>query len=252
MKKIIFTIVLLLLISIIGNAQSGITWSAPITVAVSGSGNNYPHVTLDASGNPLVLWGHVNRAMFSRWNGSAFAAPVMLNNASFSVASAYWMGPLMASKGDTVYVVMKRIDEAVDTNRLFIVHSFNGGVTFSAPVQFGYIGDSLSRFPTVTIDNTGNPIVGFMKFDSTGNGNSSRWAVTKSSDYGTTFSTDVRASSSTNVICDCCPGSIINSGNTVAILYRNVLGNIRDMYTGISNDDAMMQVQVMLGYQIRD
>ena len=235
MKRIFLAIITLMFVTTISMAQSGITWSAPIPVATNVSGNYYPRITLDAAGNALVLWGHSNRAMFSRWNGTTFSAPIMLNTATVSIASAYWMGPQIASKGDTVYVVMKRIDEAIDTNRLFITHSFNGGATFSPISQFGYIGGNNSRFPTVTIDNTGNPVVGYMKFDSLSG--LASWAVFRSNDYGNTFSTDVAASGWTGgSVCNCCPGTIVTSGNTVAMLYRNVLGPIRDMWTGISTD----------------
>jgi len=235
MKKI-FPLLSIFFLFISGlKAQSGITWSAPLTVAGSSSGNEHPRIVLNAAGNPLILWGHVNRAMFSRWNGTSFTTPTMLNTAAIGVAGASWMGPDIASKGDTVYVVMKRIDEAIDTNRIFIVHSFDDGATFSAPVQLAFISDSLSRFPTVTIDDSGNPIVGFMKFDSSFTRSS--WWVTKSSDYGMTFPIEVQASGwSGGDVCDCCPGSIISSGNTVAMLYRDKNNNIRDMWAGISHD----------------
>ena len=238
MKKIYTVILAMMFVTTISQAQSGITWSPAAQVAPSSSGNYHPRVTLDANNNPLVLFGHSQRAMFTRWNGTMFTAPIMVNTASISVASDTWMGPQIASKGDTVYVVMKRFPEAPDTNRLFIARSFNGGVTFSAPIEFGFIADSTSRFPTVTIDDTGNPIVGYMKFANSMNGNTSRWVVMKSTDYGSTFSVDVRASSMANPICDCCPGSIVNSGNRVAMLYRNNATNIRDMFAGVSNDNG--------------
>jgi hypothetical protein len=132
---------------------------------------------------------------------------------------------------------MKRTPEATDTNHIFIMTSFNGGVSFNAPVRVDFIADSLSRFPAVTVDAAGNPIVAFMKFDASyGN---SRWVVTKSSDYGNTFSTDVKASGWSGVgagVCDCCPGALVQSGNVSAMLYRDNLSNIRDMWAGISTN----------------
>ncbi len=238
MKKIYTLLFALMFVMTISKAQTGITWSPATTVNTASSGNYHPRLAIDANNNPIVLWGHSQRAMFSRWNGSMFTAPVMLNTAQISVSSDYWMGPQIASKGDTVYVVAKRYPEMPDTNRLFIMRSFNGGMTFSAPIEFGFIGSNTSRFPTVTIDDSGNPVVGYMKFDSTMNGNSSKWVVTKSSDYGTTFGADVLASNwAGGVVCDCCPGTIINAGNNrVAMLYRDNTTNIRDSWAGISND----------------
>jgi len=237
MKNILLLFSALLLISSGATAQSGITWSMAMDVASSSSGNMHPRVVVDAAGDPMLVWGHAARAMFSRWNGTGFTMPLMLNTPEIGIASASWMGPDIASKGDTVYVVMKRVPEASDTCHIYIVHSFDGGITFTLPVQVDFIADSISRFPTVTVDETGNPIVGFMKFDpSFGD---ARWVVTKSSDFGNTFTTDVKASGWSGagaLVCDCCPGSITSSGNSVTMLYRDNLNNIRDSWTGLSSD----------------
>jgi len=176
--------------------------------------------------------------LFSRWDGTTFTTPVKLNPTWFTIASASWMGPDIASHGDTVYVVVKRTPETSDTNRMFIFTSFIGGVSFNPPVELGFIADSVSRFPTLTTDQTGNPIVAFMKFNSSFG--ESRWVISKSSDYGNTFSTDVKASGwgSSAEVCDCCPGAIVSAGNTSAMLYRDNNSNIRDIWTGISSDNA--------------
>lgn len=242
MKKIFTFLLALMFVSAISKAQSGITWAAPMTVASNNYQNLHPRITLDAMGNPLILWGYTintteGKAYFSRWNGSMFTTPVTVSPNMITIAAASWMGPDIASKGDTVYVVMKRTDEGVDTNRLFITHSFDGGMTFSIPVQIGYISDSVSRFPTVSIDETGNPIVGFMKFDA--GYVTSQWWISRSTDYGTTFLPCVKASGwSGGDVCDCCPGALVKSGNTLAMLYRDKNSNIRDSWAGISNDEG--------------
>ncbi len=210
-----------------------------MNLASSSFDNMQPRITLDGSGNPLVIWGRMSdeSVFFSRWNGSAFTAPVKLNPSWLTVATASWMGPDIAAKGDTIYVVVKRTPEASDTNHIYIISSFNGGLSFSAPVRVDFIADSLSRFPAVTIDETGNPVVAFMKFDAAFG--SSRWVVTRSTDYGSTFSPDVKASGWSgpgSVVCDCCPGTILSSGNVSAMLYRDNLSNIRDMWAGLSNN----------------
>ena len=218
-------------------AQSGISWGMGMNIASNASGNKHPRVVVDGSGNPMVLWGNSGKAMFSRWNGTAFTSPVMVNPMGMTIAEASWMGPDIASKGDTVYVVFKRTPEASDTNHVFCVHSYDGGVTFSPAVQIDFIADSISRFPTVTTDASGNPIIAYMKFDP-GFGNA-RWVVVKSTDFGLTFSTDTKASGWNgpgSLVCDCCPGSIVSSGNTVAMLYRDNSSNIRDTWAGISTN----------------
>lgn len=224
------------------SAQSGITWGMMgMDIANSSHSNMHPRITLDAARNPLVIWGRMSEeaVLFSRWNGTAFTAPVALNMGGMTVATASWMGPDIASKGDTVYVVWRQTPESMDTSKhIFIVRSFDGGISFSAPVRVDNIGDSVSRFPTVSVDATGNPVVAFMKFNMAFG--ASRWVVAKSTDYGNSFSIDTKASGwdgSTDV-CDCCPGALVLSGNTSAMLYRNNNNNIRDIWTGISTSSS--------------
>ena len=243
MKNTILLSVAFMLTSIFASAQSGITWGMMgMDIANSSHDNMQPRIAVDGSGNPLVIWGRMSdeSVFFSRWNGTAFTAPVKLNPSGMTVATASWMGPDIAAKGDTVYVVFRQTPESADTSKhIYIMSSFNGGVSFSAPVQVDNIGDSVSRFPAVTIDDNGNPIVAFMKFNSSFM--DSRWVVTKSSDLGNTFSPDVKASDYNGVgdeVCDCCPGTILSSGNVCAMLYRDNASNIRDMWTGISTDNA--------------
>ncbi len=236
MKKIYTILIALMFVVTISKAQSGITWSAPITVAIAGYQNHHPRITLDAAGNPLVLWGDNNsgKAYFTRWNGSMFVTPMAVNPGTHDVMAETWAGPDIASHGDTVYMVYKREPEGSDTNHIFMVHSYNGGMTFSMPVQVDF-NDSLTRFPTVTTNSSGNPLVGFMRFNSSfGN---ARWTVAKSNDYGMTFSPSVLASGwSGGYICDCCPGAIISSGNNVAMSYRDANANYRNTWAGISTN----------------
>lgn len=146
------------------NAQ--ITWSMGMNISTNTYSNMHPRMTLDRSGNPLVIWGRMSDAsvFFSRWSGTMFTTPVKLNG-TLSVAAASWMGADIASHGDTIFVVMKEIPEADTARHIYIVKSFDGGMTFSSPLQVDHIADSISRFPTITTDATGNPIVAFMKLD---------------------------------------------------------------------------------------
>ena len=237
-KSILLSITFMLAFSI-SKAQNKITWGMGMNIGTGTNGNMHPRVALDRSGNPMIVWGKMGEesVSFARWTGTAFTI-VKLNPSWLKVATASWMGPDIASKGDTVYVVVKRTPETTDTNHIYILTSFNGGVTFSSPVRVDYIKDSMSRFPTVTVDASGNPIVAFMKFNSSFL--DSRWVVTKSKDYGKTFSTDVNASgySGANAeACDCCPGALISSGNVSTMLYRDNLSNIRDIWTGVPNNN---------------
>src|SRR5688500_17206945 len=172
------------------SAISQIIWDPQVNVAAASSGNNHPRIALDASGNPMLVWYHTNRVMFSRYDGTAFETPRIINPTSMTVAGASWMGPDIATHGDTVYVVFKQTPEHSGVS--WAIHSYDGGESFSDPVQIDFISDSLSRFPTVTVDATGNPVVAFMKFNSTFG--EAKWAVSRSDDYGKSFSSDVLAS----------------------------------------------------------
>ena len=239
LKKLFCCLVLLQGMLFTGFSQQ-INWGATGDIAASGFDNLHPRIIMDRSGDPLVIWGRLSDHVIfiSRWNGSAFTMPVALNPPWMTIATADWMGPDIAAYGDTVYVVVKRMPEVADTNRIFIFSSFNAGATFNAPVELASIADSISRFPTVTTDASGNPIVGFMKFDPFMT--DIRWAVTRSNDFGATFSTDVKASGwgGSQSVCDCCPGSVVSQGDTTLMLYRNNDNNIRDMWAGLSYDNA--------------
>lgn len=237
MKKVLAIIIACLFITT--QAESQIAWEETSEIAPSSFGNHHPRVVTDANDNPLVIWGKSNNVMFTRWNGTNFTTPVRLNPDTISIAEASWMGPDIAAHGDTIFVVFKQTPENVSSSHIWCIRSDDGGISFSPPVQVDYINDSISRFPTVTTDLLGNPIVGFMKFNpSFGD---ARWVVTRSDDAGSSFSPDVLASgwsSSTSEVCDCCPGTITSTGNTVAMLYRDNNSNIRDAWAGVSTDQG--------------
>ena len=217
------------------SAHAQITWDTPIDVAPQGNGKQHPGIVTDADGDPMVIWYFSGKTMFARWTGSGFESPRAISPINLPVAGASWMGPDIAAKGDTVYVVFKETPEHEGNS--WLMSSFDGGETFNEPVQVDSITNALSRFPTVTIDDEGNPIVAFMKFnESFGD---ARWVVSKSYDAGITFSPDVLASgwsSPESDVCDCCPGSIISSGDVVAMVYRDNNNNLRDSWAGLSYD----------------
>src|SRR5205085_6805734 len=111
-------------------------------------------IALDGSGNPLVIWGNMTdqSVQFSTSNGTTFNPPMQLNPAWLTIATGSWMGPQIASHGDTIYVVVKQTPEADTSSHIYLIRSFDGGMTFMPPMQVDNILDSISRFPTVTTD----------------------------------------------------------------------------------------------------
>ncbi len=211
-----------------------INWSDPIDVSSSSFGNDYPRMVLDGDQNPLITWGSSDKVYFSRFENGDFSAPIMLNDESTNAYTASWTGPDLVARNDTVYACFMHRDW---TKKTFLIRSFDNGETFSSPIEIENYQDSTSRFPTVAIDQNGNPLVGIMKMDL--NGHHPNYVVRKSTDHGASFTSEANAggwSGPDSEACDCCPASITSSGQNTALFYRNNFGNLRDIYASISNN----------------
>lgn len=234
-----FILVLLTILST-GNVSGQITWDDVIQVAPSSFGNNRPRMVINRAGHPLVLWGKSTDAWFSKWDGSNFSEPRKLNPEGMMIASATWMGPEIAAHGDTVYVVFKQTPEDLVTSYIWCVKSIDGGETFLDPVRVEDTGIDKSRFPTVTTDDEGHPIIAYMRFNQ--HFHEARWVVTRSFDFGATFTSDVLASGWSGPdaeACDCCPATITCSGEQVALVYRDNNNDFRDSWAGVSTDGGI-------------
>jgi hypothetical protein len=234
--KLIYTLLLISLVNFV-NAQSGLSWSPVIDISTSSIGNQHPRIVTDAAGKPMVIWGKVstNEIYFSRWDDTSFTAPVIINPTTHPAFVTSWAGPDIASFGDTVYVVYKKIPE--DSNHIYLQRSFDAGLTFSSPIQVDSLVDSLSRFPAVTTDSIGNPIVAFMRFD-IGFINPV-YVVSRSNNFGSSFNANVVASMySGGFVCECCPAAIVSSGNKAAMLYRDNFFDFRTIWSGVSTDNC--------------
>ncbi|OWY23296.1 T9SS C-terminal target domain-containing protein [Sphingobacteriales bacterium UPWRP_1] len=230
-------ILLFFILSVAANAQTQLSWSIPIAVANTDFGFYRPHIALSENEFPVVLWGNGATAAIyvSQWQPAGFTTPTRVNPEGTEAFTSNWAGPDFAATDTGLFVVYKQLPE--ETSNLWIAHSYNNGQSFLPPIDVDAQG-FVSRFPTVTIDINGNPLVGFMKFDS--GWDNPRWAVTRSADAGFTFLPDVPAGDySGGEACDCCPGNIVMHGNTVAMQYRDNLDNLREMWTGISTDGGV-------------
>jgi hypothetical protein len=219
-------------------SQYVIDWEDPIEVSEDGMDNNRPRITLDAAGNPLIIWGKDSgrEIYFTRNDGSDFSDPITLLDPEFDVFTGDWAGPEMSSNGDDAFVTFKRYPE--NEFGAYILKSEDGGQTWSDTIRVDNIpiGDEQSRFPNVTVNDEGNPAVTLMKF--TGNYLDPEYEVLTSSDGGLTFGPIVN--SSTDLIpgeaCDCCTADIVNSNGKLIQLYRNNASNIREIKVTISED----------------
>ncbi len=223
---------LFLLLSLRAFSQDSVAWYDPIPVADKTYGNLHPRITLDQNNNPLVLWGDRNsNAYLARWAGKEFAEPLQINTPGNHVFTEAWAGPEMDGRGDTIYVVYKVTPE--ENNPIYIKHSYDGGKNFSIETQVDDSTSYISRFPTVAMDPYGNPLVAYMKLDK-GYANP-RYVVAKSKDLGESFSGAVPvANFSGGKVSDCCPATVVESGNATIILYRDNLNGLRNIWAGIS------------------
>ena len=231
MKKIVAA--LLILFSIRGYSQDTVSWYDPIMVADKKIGNLHPRITLDQNNNPLVLFGSsAGNAFIARWSGKSFSEPTLINTPGKHVFTESWAGPEMISRGDTIYVAYKEIPE--ETNHISLKHSYDGGKNFSIATVVDDSDNYISRFPTVAIDPYGNPVVAYMQLD---NGfKNPRYVVSRSKDLGETFARgSVVPDHSGGKVSDCCPATVVESGNATVILYRDNLNGQRNIWAGISS-----------------
>lgn len=211
-----------------------ITWSEPIFVSPEDFGNFYPRISLSNTNEPLVTWGGVDHVYFSKKDGEAFSAPIKINNDSTKAFVESWTGADFASQGDHIYIGFMHKDWGKKT---YFAYSSDGGNSFSAPKLIENYPDSTSRFPTITIDPDGNPIIAVMKMSS--DGKSPHYVVRKSNDLGNSFFNESDVGNEVGAAgeaCDCCPASITNNGIHTALLYRNNDNNFRDIYCGLSEN----------------
>jgi len=237
MNRIFILILLLLSIhSLAQDKKNGVIWYDPITVADKTYGNLHPRIILDQNHKPLVLWGDINgKAYLSKFNGKNFSEPIQINTGIQPVFTESWAGPEITGHGDTIYIVYKKMPE--ETSHIYIKHSYDGGKTFSIESQVDDNRPFITRFPTVAIDPYGNPLVAFMKLDS--GYRNARYYVDKSTDLGEDFTYDTLVTNfSGGLVSDCCPATVIESGNATVILYRDNHELHRNIWAGISHDGA--------------
>jgi hypothetical protein len=144
-----------------------------------------------------------------------------------------WQGHDIASFGNTIYAVFKCQPEMME--RIYIVKSTDGGLTWGDTVRADGMNGPYSRFPSIAVTPAGNPAVMFMAFDS--NWLTPTYVITNSPDGGQTFGMPASASTvGGSDVCDCCPGYMAINGNNQAAAWRRNSNNTRDMWAAVSTD----------------
>lgn len=237
MRKIIYFLAFLLL-CIESNAQI-LNWSATQAIS-SGSQSGYdrPRVVTTANNSPLIMWTKTSTpksVRVSKWNGTSFSIPYDIVSPVLEVTG--FIGPEIASKGDTVYVIF--LSARSPNNYVYLISSFDGGLTFSDTVR---VSDNSNThkfsMPNVTVNTDGNPVVSYMTCTTSW----TDWEqmVKVSSDFGNTFSSAFDVSALTpGEPCDCCKSSLVAKGNEVFLLFRNNDMDIRNSYVAKSSDGGL-------------
>lgn len=237
-KLILFTLCLIWSVSnSFGQDFFVLEWGEDIPVATSDFDDNRPKIALNEAGEPVVIWGKSAGQIYtSVGTEEGFTTPVQLNPEGTTTYNADWTGPEIAAANGEMYAVFQM--EPQTTMGVHIVRSTDGGFTWSDTVRVDQLDYDVeqARYPNVAINGSGQPLVGFMKFE--GNWIEPHYVVATSADFGVSFSTDVNASNALvpGEACDCCMGEMVSSPTRDVMLYRNNDNNIREMYAVSSAD----------------
>jgi hypothetical protein len=173
----------------------------------------------------------MGKVWFSKWGGEAFAMPVQVGPLSGDAFVSSYAGPDIAAKGDSVYIVYKQLPE--DKEHIYIRHSYDGGVHFSAREVAVHPDGNIARYPSLAVDESGAPFLSFMKMDRGYDGQ--QHYVTRSEDMGESFIGETLGSVNTGgKVCECSPANLVVSGNAAVLLYRNYIGGLRNVWAAVS------------------
>lgn len=233
MKKAIY-IVLFFLFPVVSFSQTtGVVWGSPINVGVGATHNNiYPRLTLTTGDIPLVIWEDNSPAVIysARKTGATFSTPIAINGGANPYVMT-WTGAEIGSSGDTAFVVFMT---SIATSKSYAVRTTDGGLTFSDTVRIDDEAGRLASFPVVAVMPGGNPIVAYMGSD-TVSMLDPKYTVTKSIDGGLSFLPAVEPVMPGEA-CDCCPASLAVSETSQALVFRNNISNLREMWASFSSD----------------
>jgi hypothetical protein len=218
------------------HAQTGVYWDNEVIVS---DGQTYgklrPRITLNASGNPVIVYGNTNAINVSVWNGTSFNTPVNVLPAGMQNYISGWTGPDIASAGDTVIVVFKQ--STLETGNVYSVRSTDGGLTFSDTIRVDSHDTGVAWMPSLDMNDQGEITVAFMIHDA--NWANPRYAVVHSSDAGLSYSDEIEiVSTIPGEACDCCPSEVVMDGTQRTMLFRNNDANIRDIYAVHSSNNG--------------
>ena len=234
------TILFLLLVPFLTFAQVQLT-PQNYTVISSGPSEGYdrPRVIVTANNNPFIIWSKLSSPKSIRaknWNGTSFDSAVDVVGSDLMPTG--FIGPEIASKGDTVYLIFESLLH--NNHIIYLKKSFDGGLTFSDTIRVSENSNTHKfAMPNVAVREDGNPVISYM--ECLPNWTDWKQTVRTSFDFGTTFSAAADVSSlAPGEPCDCCQSTMVTNGNDdVFLLFRNNDTNVRNSYIAKSNDGGI-------------
>jgi len=234
------TILFLLLVPFLTFGQVQLT-PQNYTVVSSGPSEGYDRsrIVTTANSNPFVIWSKLSSPKSIRakkWNGTAFGS--VMDLVTSDLMPTGFIGPEIAAKGDTVYLIFESLLHA--NHVIYLKKSFDGGLTFSDTIRVSENSNTHKfAMPNVAVREDGNPVISYM--ECLPNWTDWKQTVRTSFDFGTTFSAAADVSSlAPGEPCDCCQSTMVNNGNDdVFLLFRNNDNNVRNSYIAKSNDGGL-------------
>jgi len=235
MKQIIF----FLLIPFFSLAQQLVPDNYIVISDGPTEGYDRPRVVVTANSSPFVIWSKLSSPKAIRakkWNGTAFGNAV--NVVTSDLMPTGFIGPEIAAKGDTVYLIFESLLHA--NHVIYLKKSFDGGLTFSDTIRVsGNSNTHKFAMPNVAVRADGNPVISYM--ECLPNWTDWKQTVRTSFDFGMTFSSAADVSTlAPGEPCDCCQATLVTNGNDdVFFLFRNDDNNVRNSYVAKSLDGGI-------------
>lgn len=238
MRKILFLLFFPILLSAQGVELNPTT---NYTVISSGPSEGYDRsrIVTTANSNLFVIWSKLSSPKSIRakkWNGTAFGS--VMDLVTSDLMPTGFIGPEIASKGDTVYLIFESLLH--NNHIIYLKKSFDGGVTFSDTIRVSENSNTHKfAMPNVAVRVDGNPVISYM--ECLPNWTDWKQTVRTSFDFGQTFSSPADVSALTpGEPCDCCQSTMVTNGNDdVFLLFRNNDNNVRNSYIAKSNDGGL-------------
>jgi len=200
-----------------------------------GLGNFHPQIETLSDGTPAVIWTNSSdkSIYFAKHDGSsAFLPAIKLNPDGLNIQAYNWSGADLAIEGDNIYVIFR--SEGYTTGNIFMVKSTDNGASFSDTVRVDQLTTGFGQYPDIAVYND-TIWTTFMDHDA--GGADPQYVVSRSTDGGLTFETEVAVSTAWGAeACDCCQPEIIANENKVVVFFRNNDANTRDIKAVASLD----------------